>query len=185
MAWPKGRKRTKEELAPKPRANCQFCGSECPKIGAKWCSQDCRNADPVYREQLRQMAKDPAWRQKVSEATKERMHDPEIRERHLAALREAMSCEVDGHTFNGGKGKPPNELEVWYADLLQPLGYSWHHIIKVDGSGLHYTLDFAQVENRINIEIDGSSHKGRQEKDNRRDLFLRNLGWKVIRVRHW
>jgi len=150
-----------------------------------WCSPECLYADPIYREELKQKAKDPAWRKRVSEATKERMRDPEVRERHLTALREAMASQPDGHTFTGGKGRPPNELEVWYANLLQPLGYIWYHIITVDGSGLHYTLDFAHIENKINIEIDGSSHKGREEKDNRRDKFLREIGWKVIRVRHW
>lgn len=185
MAWPKGRRRTPEDLRPKPRNNCLFCGAQCQKIGATWCSQECRNQDPIYREELKQIARDPAWRQKVSEATKERMRDPEVRERHLTALREAMSVQPDGHTFSGGKGREPNELEKWYAGLLQPLGYIWQFVVVVDSNGRHYDLDFAHVENKINVEIDGSSHRGREQKDTRRDETLRNMGWKVIRVRHW
>jgi very-short-patch-repair endonuclease len=39
------------------------------------------------------------------------------------------------------------------------------------------------LESKINIEIDGSSHRGREEKDAERDAFLRSRGWKVIRIK--
>jgi len=150
-----------------------------------WYSPECRNADPIFREEMRQTARDPEWRQKVSEATKKRMHDPEIRERHLTALRAAMAATPDGHTFSGSKGREPNELEKWYAGLLQPIGYIWGYIVKFNSEGRHYTLDFALEDGKINIEVDGSSHRGREISDHIRDETLKNLGWRVIRVRHW
>lgn len=49
-----------------------------------------------------------------------------------------------------------------------------------------YELDFADVENKIDIEIDGDQHfldKKIQEHDKKRNLALTNLGWNVIRIK--
>jgi len=49
-----------------------------------------------------------------------------------------------------------------------------------------YQLDFAFVENMIDLEIDGDQHfldRRIVESDKRRNLYLENLGWKVIRVK--
>ena len=48
-----------------------------------------------------------------------------------------------------------------------------------------YELDFAMVDDKIDIEIDGSQHYCDErivESDKRRTKYLENLGWKVIRV---
>ena len=47
-----------------------------------------------------------------------------------------------------------------------------------------YTLDFASVEIKLNVEIDGKDHltdEGR-ERDHRRDAFVREKGWTVLRI---
>lgn len=46
----------------------------------------------------------------------------------------------------------------------------------------HYKIDVAIPHRRIGIEIDGTSHKNRQEADMRKNIRLRSLGWKVIRI---
>ena len=48
-----------------------------------------------------------------------------------------------------------------------------------------WMVKFAHQEAKVNIEIDGSSHKHRQELDTKRDELLRNLSWRVIRIRTW
>lgn len=47
-----------------------------------------------------------------------------------------------------------------------------------------YTLDFCDLESKIDIEVDGGTHKLLEviEKDNRRDNQLKALGWRIIRI---
>jgi hypothetical protein len=49
-----------------------------------------------------------------------------------------------------------------------------------------YRLDLANPEKRINIEVDGTSHRYRNQskKDKRRDRFLRRKGWRIIRIQN-
>lgn len=49
-----------------------------------------------------------------------------------------------------------------------------------------YQLDFALVEEKINIEIDGDQHYLDQriiKSDKRRTEYLETHGWKIIRIR--
>ena len=47
-----------------------------------------------------------------------------------------------------------------------------------------YTLDFAYLRVRLDVEIDGKAHETpeRARKDRRRDEYLRDRGWNVLRV---
>lgn len=74
------------------------------------------------RDISRVNAQDPEWRQNGSEATKVRMHDPAIRQRHLDGLARAREASPSGSTWKGEQGQEPNELERSYAGLLE-LGY--------------------------------------------------------------
>lgn len=129
-------------------------------------------------------AKNPEWRKRVSEGTKKKMHDPEIRKRHLEALAEAFASTENGNHWSGGQGQEPNKLHKFYADILIPLGYISEHIVQWGGRGERYRLDFALVDEKIDIEIDGSSHAGREERDMLRDKILKIFGWKIIRIKH-
>lgn len=200
MGWPKGKPRSEKDRQaiskglsgePKPHNLCIKCGKECQKPGRKvrWCSPECRYSDPVYKEELRLRTSDPAWRKRVSDSTRTAMHNPVVRERHLAALEEVFAATENGNNFSGGKGTAPNETMLLYASILRPLGYLMDEVTisrgNDSGRGGHYTLDFALPSEKIDIEIDGTSHRNRQRKDYERDEFLRSLGWKVIRVREW
>ncbi|MCC7334923.1 MAG: DUF559 domain-containing protein [Pirellulaceae bacterium] len=47
-----------------------------------------------------------------------------------------------------------------------------------------YTLDFVCLELKLNVEIDGKDHlslEGRQ-RDSRRDAYMRELGFEVLRI---
>jgi very-short-patch-repair endonuclease len=46
----------------------------------------------------------------------------------------------------------------------------------------NYIVDFYCAERAVVLEIDGSSHEGREEYDERRDAFLRSLGLTVVRI---
>lgn len=133
---------------------------------------------------VQENANDPEWRQRVSDGTKTRMHDPVIRQKHLEGLKRAQANKPFGAPFSGTYSSEPNELELSYAWLLS-LGYAAQVIVVVGKNGHHYTLDYALVSEKICIEIDGSFHKRRANEDAKRDQTLKALGWKVIRVRHW
>lgn len=140
-------------------------------------------ADSV-RKIMETKSKDPEWRKRVSEGTKRRMHDPEVRERHLEGLKRAHKNKPFGAPFSGTYAPEPNELERSYSWLVQ-LGYVNQFVVVKGKRGVHYTLDYALPEEKICIEIDGSSHKYKIESDAKRDYTLKLLGWKIIRVRHW
>jgi very-short-patch-repair endonuclease len=45
-------------------------------------------------------------------------------------------------------------------------------------------MDFAHIEGKIDIELDGLGHKASSEEDAVRDKILRLYGWKIIRIKH-
>lgn len=96
-------------------------------------------------------------------------------------------CELyDGRAITlYGRGGDPSPTMLQYAAFLCPLGYEMDTISIPIPTGSAYTLDFAHREAKIDIEIDGKTHIGREVQDARRDAYLKILGWKVIRVKSW
>jgi very-short-patch-repair endonuclease len=78
--------------------------------------------------------------------------------------------------------KGPSYPERYWKDIFDEAGIDY-----VEQHQIHtYQLDFALVEEKIDIEIDGDQHYLDQrivESDKRRNEYLENLGWKIIRVR--
>jgi hypothetical protein len=136
---------------------------------------------------LAKIAEDPVWRLKVSDATRERMHDPAVRARHLAGL-----AKRKGLNFKGGNGQPPTKQVLQAALLLEPLGFKREFPIKTAGHGTgvrcprNYKADFAHQTRRIVVELDGVGHHGRakQLEDLRKTTVLTALGWRVVRIKH-
>jgi len=128
-------------------------------------------------------AKDPIWCQRMSEQTRNGWKKSEVR----AAMLEGQRAHFDT-TKNGNNypvGTPQSELD--FLPLLSSAGYITGYVIPThrpeNNGGGYYKLDYAHLEAKVNIEIDGSSHRFKEEKDAKRDAFLRNLGWKVIRIK--
>ena len=48
-----------------------------------------------------------------------------------------------------------------------------------------YIVDFLDREGRIVIEVDGSSHSGKEDYDAERDAIMRADGYRVIRIQSW
>ncbi len=71
------------------------------------------------------------------------------------------------------------------ARALCPAGFVREHVVMWGSKrGEYFRLDFAHVDGKVNIELDGPGHKQHGVTDNLRDAFLRAHGWRVIRVRH-
>ncbi len=46
---------------------------------------------------------------------------------------------------------------------------------------LNYVVDFANLEHKLVVELDGDSHIGRADEDRRRQRALEQAGYKVLR----
>lgn len=127
-------------------------------------------------------------RRAISESVRAAWQRPESRENIIAGMSDGLARTVNGNYFNGGKGHPPNQPMLDFAAVLCPAGYLMDEICILKGPQMnagHYTLDFGHPEAKVDIEIDGSSHRGKEQRDAERDTLLRSLGWKVIRIRVW
>ena len=73
--------------------------------------------------------------------------------------------------------------EKLFTEFLQKYEYDKKYLIIKEYSIFPYFIDFAFVNEKIAIEIDGSQHllPDRKSKDNKKDELLTSNGWKVIR----
>ncbi len=72
------------------------------------------------------------------------------------------------------------EVLLWRELKGQPLGVRFRRQFPVRG----YIADFACLEVRLLIEIDGIAHDmgDRPERDDQRDILLKADGWRIIRI---
>jgi hypothetical protein len=100
----------------------------------------------------------------------------------------------DREAFNaikGGNGRGPTEPQKLLFDALGD-GWYMEYVIKTGdapnhGRGnkpTHYKIDLANPKYRIAVEIDGASHAGTKEIDDKKDQFLESQGWKVLRFKN-
>ena len=110
------------------------------------------------------------------------MHDPKTRERQRTTLR----ARGWAPPTRGGNGQPlpvPQRLLAcalgWETEVVVPTGRG----ARKRGLPNNYKIDIANADLMVAIEVDGQSHKAinRQEQDKRKDMFLRGLGWTVLR----
>lgn len=123
-------------------------------------------------------------RLKISESLKRQLTSPEARAalsertKMSDAARERMKQNA-GSYFKGGKTADE------FASVLCPAGFVREHRIQW---GEVYTenfrLDFAHLEGKVCIELDGPHHRKTQEYDAMREALLKAMGWRVIRIKH-
>jgi very-short-patch-repair endonuclease len=82
--------------------------------------------------------------------------------------------------------KPPDSvLELTMARLMREHGLPpvvFHHVVPTAGG--RFELDFAVLDARVGIEVDGWAHHGSRrafEADRARDAYLAGAGWLVLR----
>lgn len=99
----------------------------------------------------------------------------------------ALLAECAVYNWQGGKVGEDFAAVLCPAGFIREYHFLYGEHVVMTAFGLRrksFNLDFAHVEGRINIELDGPSHKATAEADAARDAVLRGLGWRVIRIKH-
>ena len=71
-----------------------------------------------------------------------------------------------------------SEHLLWLGLSGSKLGFAFRRQLVIG----NFIVDLACTKVRLVVEIDGSSHEGRERKDAQRDRKLLALGWEVLRV---
>lgn len=152
--WHKGRSST--------YANCRICGKRFPTHG-KELLVSCPN--PECREASKKLRAENA-----SKALKQMWENGEF--------------DDNDPTWNLVPTVTSGEIAL--APYLEPEGWETQYKVPCNPPDMHnrtYHLDFAYPEEKLYVEIDGSSHlkPDRIEKDNLRTKLLGKKGWQGIR----
>ena len=106
-------------------------------------------------------------------------------EKSKAKLREIRLRYLKEHPENTAWRKSNESYpETVFKSYLKDRGYDQKYLIIQEYSMFPYFIDFAFVDIKLAIEIDGSQHlvPERMEKDKLKDQLLVDNGWKVIRL---
>lgn len=184
---------------------CQFCGRETTNIGANKAHENrCKSnplpivyskkprrgghkgsnqytkakklglPKPIMSDETRKKLSDKAKKQKHSQETKIKISKARIK--YLAENPEMVPYKLNHYS------KGPSYPERYWKKIFDSVGLKYTEQYQIHT----YQLDFALVEEKIDIEIDGEQHYLDErivESDKRRNEYLKSLGWKIIRIR--
>lgn len=166
---------------------CKECGKEFKSERIKkreFCSKKCscthRWKDPEFSARVREkMAKKSDRQRSVASERMKRMNQTsEFREHHRISSENRKGKPFSG--IRGGNGTLSRQ-QILLTDLI---GYvTEFHVPTGDPSWRSLACDLANPELKIAVELDGSSHqtKIQKERDSRKDQKFRELGWIVLR----
>lgn len=141
--------------------------------------------------ETRQKISDALRDHEVTEETKAKLRLARLHQKHapcsqeqralLSKIKTGRPAPLGSGRFNFSGGKSGEE----YAKVLCPVGFVREYRVYYSRvpKARYYQLDFAHVEAKVAIELDGPFHYSTNEDDRKRDVVLRSLGWKVIRIK--
>jgi very-short-patch-repair endonuclease len=107
-------------------------------------------------------------------------------------VKDKQSLKMKEHVTSGrikafGRGKYGNGQQItptqsYLSELFLDFTLELQVNLKDNQYPGWYKIDLANDKLKIGIEVDGTSHKGREESDNRKDMRLGNLGWTFLRI---
>lgn len=82
------------------------------------------------------------------------------------------------------KRNEPSYPEKCFIKFLEKNEYNKKYLIEREYPIFPYYIDFAFVDEKLAVEIDGGQHleHDRKEKDEKKDNFLISIGWKILRI---
>lgn len=153
-----------EEERVQYRHICVYCGKEFILLRKnnkrKYCSNECRNKDPVYRKKLSDSAQE-----RVRNGT----HQGWISRNILSYPEKYFKAVFENNGFK-------NKFITNYPIKKRDIG--------IDNSACYF-LDFYFPDKNIDVEIDGSQHERKEHKihDQFRDSKLKEHGYKIYRIK--
>lgn len=170
---------------------CSWCKTEFsyPLDGVKsrerrFCSGTCRSKNTGSKPENKQRIADAG---RFIRGPQMLMNNP----MKNPATRQKMAASLKGRPFptkRGGNGKSMSipQIMLWLTipELEAELSVTTTKQVRdLLHTPNHYKLDLAFPAIRLAIEVDGYSHNtlAVKEKDQRKDLALKNLGWYVLR----
>ena len=101
-------------------------------------------------------------------------------------LREARYRFLEEHPEETAwrKRNKPSYPEKCFISFLKEKRYDTKYYIEREYPVFPYYIDFAFVNEKLAVEIDGSQHleENRKEKDLKKDSVLLSNGWKILRI---
>lgn len=123
-------------------------------------------------ESIKLVHKTKADHFKMSQEAKEKMRESRLN--YLKTHRESTAWRRANMSYP----------EAQFIKYLESRKFDQKYLIEREYSVFPYYIDFAFVDIKLAIEIDGSQHllPERKEADNKKDTLLKELGWKVVRI---
>ena len=190
--------------------NCKYCGKELSPKGLShqlYCKENpdgkIKESNFVKYNQIRKEQRLPGNNQhtkakkegriiEVSEETRKKMSDSSIgrilSDEHKSKISDSMkSAHKEGIAWNIGRSRWNNKKS--YPEEFFTLVIENEFIDKKYTCEFNvgiYSIDFAWVDKKLAIEIDGDQHQRFQEvidRDKRKDDLLLSKDWKVLRIK--
>lgn len=190
---------------------CRYCGKECKNDNSlrnheRLCKENPNRQESSFvshNEKIRSGER-TAWNKGKTKETDDGIRHniesrtrniesgktiPSFRGKHLSAEHKAkLSKAQTDYLIRTGLNRWSNAHssertypEIFFGKILKNICIEQYVI-----PGLPYKLDFADVDNKIDVEIDGEQHYVNDdlcEKDQIRDKRLEEIGWRTIRIR--
>lgn len=155
--------------------NCKFCNKECKNLNAQ------NNHERMCKENPnRNIRKYPPKKPKPVLPRKSR---EEISDNLSESMKKAHK---EGRAWNIGKSRwnnKPSYPEEFFMRVIENDFEDKNYVRELPFG--RFSLDFAWVDKKICIEIDGEHHQRFEEcilRDKEKDALLIQKGWKVLRV---
>ena len=98
------------------------------------------------------------------------MHSPKAHRRQV---------ELEQRAWHHHQALTPSEARPWRALRSRQLGVQFRRQVPLCG---RYIADFLAPQAQLIVEVDGSSHRLRQQADARRDRLLARQGFRTLRI---
>lgn len=112
---------------------------------------------------------------------KHKLKDEKVKKKISEGRKAYIRKEVEKGTWIGWRTRrfEPSFPERYISRLLDEKNIFYEREYRVN----RFFADFAFVDKKIDIEIDGKQHENRKAHDENRDRILREEGWKVYRIK--